>query len=396
MPSSLPPYTRPQAGTLLQRLREPRRFLQALFGPRQAGKTTLVRQVLERLGLPHHYASADQPGLVGPGWVEVQWARARGLLGQGLGEALLVLDEIHKAPDWAEAVKRLWDEDTLKGHPLKVVLLTSAPLLLQKGLSESLAGRLETLPIPHWSFGEMATAFGYTLEDYLFFGGYPGAAPLRGEPDRFRRYIRDSLVEAALARDILLLSRIEKPALLRRLFHLACHHAGQVLSYTKMLGQLQERGNTVTLAHYLDLLEGAGLAAGLEKYAAQAVRRRASSPKLLIPNPALLTALRGLEPEDLGDPALRGRLLENAVGAHLWNEAFQKGFEVFYWRERNLEVDFVVRKGRRLLALEVKSGRPREAFSGLEAFRKAFGAEVLVVGTGGIPFEEFLARPLEL
>jgi predicted AAA+ superfamily ATPase len=380
----------------LQRLREPRRFLQVLYGPRQVGKTTLVHQVLHRLHLPHHYASADQPGLVESFWVEVQWAQGRRLLEGGVREAVLVLDEVHKAPHWAEVVKGLWDEDTLQGNPLKVVLLGSAPLLLQKGLSESLAGRFETLPLPHWSLGEMAAAFGYALDDYLYFGGYPGAVPLRGEPERYLRYIRDSLVETALARDILLLSRIDKPALLRRLLHLACHHAGQILSYTKMLGQLQERGNTVTLAHYLHLLEAAGLAAGLEKYAAQAVRRRASSPKLLVPNPALLTAVRGLLPEDLRDPSLRGRLLENAVGAHLWNEAFGRGYEVFYWREGTREVDFVVRKGRRLLALEVKSGRSREGASGLEAFRRVFGGEVLVVGTGGMPLEAFLAQPLTL
>jgi len=153
-------------------------------------------------------------------------------------------------------VKRLWDEDSRLGHDLKVVLLGSAPLLVQRGLSESLTGRFEVLRVSHWSFGEMRSAFGFSLDDYLYFGGYPGAAPLASDPGRWVRYVLDALIETTISRDVLLMTRVDKPALLRRLFELSCRYSGQVLSYTKMLGQLQDAGNSTTLAHYLDLLAG--------------------------------------------------------------------------------------------------------------------------------------------
>ena len=256
------PYQRPQAATLSARMAEPRRFIHAVVGPRQVGKSTLVRQVTESLGLPLRYVSADEPTLRGPDWISQQWDAARLAVADQAG-AVLVLDEIQKIPGWSETVKRLWDEDTRTGRPLKVVLLGSAPLLVAQGLTESLAGRFEALPLSHWSFAEMRDAFGWSLEDYLFYGGYPGAAPLIGEPGRWSRYIADSLIETSISRDVLLLSRVDKPALLRRLFELACRYSGQILSYTKMLGQLQDAGNTTTLAHYLDLLAGAGMVCGL-------------------------------------------------------------------------------------------------------------------------------------
>ncbi|MDQ7039770.1 MAG: ATP-binding protein [Rhodothermus sp.] len=390
---TLPAYQRPYYALLLRRLQEPRRFLQVVAGPRQVGKTTLVRQVLAVWPGSVVYASADEPTLKGPAWVATQWERARAHLAAA-EEVVLVLDEVQKAIGWAESVKRLWDEDTRAGRPVKVVLLGSAPLLMQQGLSESLAGRFEVLYLPHWSYAEMRDAFGYTLEDYLYYGGYPGAAVLRGEPLRFMRYVRDSLIETTLSRDVLLLRRIEKPALLRRLFELGCHYSGQVLSYTKMLGQLQEVGNTTTLAHYLELLEAAGLLVGLFKYAGQVHRRRSSSPKWLVPNTALLTAVIGLTPEEVqAEPSWQGRLVETAVGAHLVNGAWEGGYQVYYWRERQYEVDFVVQAGRTLTAIEVKSGRHSERRSGLEAFRQRFCPDrVLVVGTGGVPLEEFLER----
>jgi len=216
---------------------------------------------------------------------------------------VLVLDEIQKIPGWSETVKRLWDEDSRRRVPLKVLLLGSAPLLVARGLSESLAGRFELLHLPHWSFAEMRTAFGWSVDKFIFYGGYPGAAPLVAEPTRWARYILDALVETSISRDVLLLTRVDKPALLRRLFELACRYSGQVLSYTKMLGQLQDAGNTTTLAHYLDLLAAAGMVTGLPKYAGDAARSRGSSPKLplcqqarrvpLLRNP-LRTAQRGL------------------------------------------------------------------------------------------------------
>jgi len=388
-------YQRPHAAVLARRLAEPRRFIQVVAGPRQVGKTTLVEQVVEGVRVPVVFASADEPTLRGPEWIAQQWEAAR--LALGRAGAVLVLDEVQKATGWAESVKRLWDEDTRKKRPLKVVLLGSAPLLIQRGLSESLAGRFEVLHLPHWPLGEMRAAFGFSLEEYLFFGGYPGAAPLAEDPARWVRYIRDALIETTIARDVLLLTRVDKPALLRRLFDLGCRYSGQVLSYTKMVGQLQDAGNTTTLAHYLDLLGAAGMLTGLPKYAGQMVRSRGSSPKLQVMNTALVSAQSGLTPaEARGDHEFWGRLVESAVGAHLANAAAAGVCEVFYWRERNREVDFVVKSGRMLTAIEVKSGRVGECLPGIAAFAKAFKPKrTLLVGGDGIPVEEFLLRPVE-
>jgi hypothetical protein len=382
------------AEVLERRLAEPRRFIQVIAGPRQVGKTTLIQQVADGAGLPVVLASADEPTLRGPGWIAQQWEAAR--LSLGPDGALLVLDEIQKAPDWAESVKRLWDEDTRAGRQLKVVLLGSAPLLVQRGLSESLAGRFEVLHLPHWSAAEMHDAFGWSVDRYLVYGGYPGAAPLVDDHDRWVRYVRDSLIETTISRDVLLLTRVDKPALLRRLFELSCRYSGQVLSYTKMLGQLQDAGNTVTLAHYLELLGGAGMVTGLPKFAGQAVRSRASSPKLQVLNTALMTAQSGLPAADWrADRELWGRLVESAVGAHLANAAASGACEVFYWRERSREVDFVVRWGRTVTAIEVKSGRTRDVLPGMTAFVEAFRPDrTLLVGSGGIPLDEFLLAPV--
>ncbi len=390
-------FRRPLFQTLLERLQEPRRFLQVLAGPRQVGKTTLARQVAKSLSLPVHHVSADEPTLQDRSWLAQQWEIARSLTRKPTRPcpALLVLDEIQKVPGWSEAVKRLWDEDTASGLPLRVLLSGSSPLLVQKGLTESLAGRFEVIPVPHWSFPEMKAAFGWNLDRFLYFGGYPGAAPLVAREDRWRRYIVDALVETTLSRDILLMTRVHKPALLRRLFHLGCEYSGQVLSYQKMLGQLQDAGNTVTLAHYLDLLRGAGLLAGLSKHAGQRVRQRASSPKFQALNTALMTALSPVSfAETVGDPERRGRLVESAVGAHLLNTTAGTSIEVQYWLEGNRDVDFVLVRGRSVTALEVKSGRRRVSFPGMAAFAKAFPVKrQLLVGTQGIPLEEFLSRP---
>lgn len=390
-------YLRPQASILAHRLAEPRRFIQGIAGPRQVGKTTLVEQVLESGKLPHRMASADEPTLRPAEWIALQWEAARIAAREaGQAGAVLALDEIQKIPGWSERVKRLWDEDTRLRLPLKVVLLGSAPLLVARGLGESLAGRFELLRLPHWSFAEMHEAFGFDLETFLFYGGYPGSAALVQEPARWVRYIADSLIETSVSRDVLLLSRVDKPALLRRLFELACRYSGQVLSYTKMLGQLQDAGNTTTLAHYLDLLAGAGMVTGLPKYAGDAARSRGSSPKLQVLNTALLTATAGLTlSEAKEDREFWGRLVESAVGAHLANAAAMGECTLYYWRDRNREVDFVVRAGRRLVAIEVKSARPREALRGMDAFATSFHpTRSLLVGEGGIGLDEFLRRPV--
>jgi len=388
-------YKRPQAVTLAGRLAEKRRFLQVVAGPRQVGKSTLVQQVTAGLGIPVRYASADEPTLRAADWIGQQWDAAR-LEASGKAGAVLVLDEIQKIPAWSETVKRFWDEDTRKKRPLKVVLLGSAPLLIAQGLTESLAGRFETLHLPHWSFSEMRGAFDFTLDDYLYFGSYPGAAPLARDPARWARYIADSLIETSISRDVLLLTRVDKPALLRRLFELACRYSGQVLSYTKMLGQLQDAGNATTLAHYLDLLAGAGMVRGLPKYAGDVARSRGSSPKLQVMNTALMTVTAGLSPAEVrADREFRGRLIESAVGAHLANAAAAGECELFYWRDRGQEVDFVVRNRKRLVAIEVKSGRAPQAHAGTAAFAEAFKVQrTLLVGGDGVPVEEFLGRPV--
>ncbi len=367
-------------------------------GPRQVGKTTLALHVAAECGLPHHIASADEPTLRDSAWIEAQWETARLLVREtDCRGALLVLDEIQKAANWSEAVKRLWDEDTRHGRPLKVILLGSAPLLIHRGLTESLAGRFEVLRLPHWSFPEMRAAFGWTLDEYIFYGAYPGAAPLTKQPKRWVRYIRDALIETTISRDVLLLSRVDKPALLRRLFELGCAYSGQILSYAKMTGQLQEAGNTTTLAHYLDLLSGSGMLTGLQKYSGSTVRRRASSPKLQVFNTALISALSERTfPETRTDLAAWGRLAESAVGAHLANAAMTRDIALYYWRERNREVDFVVRAKRNLIAIEVKSGVTRQGLPGLTAFERAFGpARKLLVGGDGIPMEKFLSMPVQ-
>jgi uncharacterized protein len=395
-------YTRPVYHTLKKRVAEKRRFIQVLSGPRQTGKTTMARRLMEDLAIPSHYASADEPALKGSAWVEQQWETAR--VGSDKRRAVLVLDEIHKIPDWSETIKRLWDEDTGSGLPLQVVLLGSSPLLMLNGLTESLAGRFEIIPVTHWSFTEMQDAFGWNADQYICYGGYPGAADLLGrDPDaddfeRWRRYVMDSLVEMTVSRDILLMRRVDKPALLRRLFDLGCAYSGQVLSYQKMLGQLQDAGNTTTLAHYLDLLGAAGLLSGLQKISIGKVRQRASSPKLLVLNTALMTASSNRDLRTARDNRdYWGRLVESSVGAALVNSLAGSGMEVFYWSGNNREVDYVVSGKDKLVAIEVKSGRKKEALPGMQMFAENHPeCRKLLVGAQGIPIEQFLSRTAEI
>jgi predicted AAA+ superfamily ATPase len=392
-------YRRPHYAMLRKRLLQPRRFLQVLAGPRQCGKTTLVHQVMDGLTMPCHYATADEPALKDRLWIEQQWEvmRAKMTRAGKRRKGVLVLDEIQKIRGWSETVKRLWDEDA-RGHvPLQVLLLGSAPLLVQQGLTESLAGRFEVTAIGHWSFPEMRDAFGWSLDKYIYYGGYPGSAPLVREPERWRRYILDALIETTIGRDILLMQRIDKPALLRRMFELGCSHSGQILSYQKMIGQLQDAGNTTTLAHYLDLLRGCGLLGGLSKFAGQRVRRRASSPKLQVHNTALLAAQSGLGLKEVRQqPEHWGRFVESAVGASLINGIEGTSIRLHYWSARNREVDFVLVRGPAITAIEVKSGRRRGSLPGLEAFCKEFQVgRKLLVGRSGIGLEDFLAAPIE-
>lgn len=387
------PFKRAACEVLVNRLRERRQFMQVVAGPRQTGKTTLVRQAVDETGFPCHYASADEPALRGVAWIEQQWETARALAGdKKTGDVLLVLDEVQKIPGWSETVKRLWDDDSAKKSSPKVVVLGSSPLLVQQGLTESLTGRFEIIQVTHWSFEEMQKAFGWSLDQYVYFGGYPGAAPLIEDIERWRRYVTDSLIETTVSRDILLMTRVDKPALLRQLFHLGCAYSGQIVSYQKLVGQLQDAGNTTTLAHYLQLLAGAGMLAGLSKYSGSTLRRRGSSPKFVAMNTALMTAQSGFTfDEARKERDFWGRLVETAVGAHVLNSSQGTAVGIFYWREGEKEVDFILQRGKSVTALEVKSGRKRENLPGVQSFSKAFHPRrTVLVGEGGIPVDRFL------
>ncbi|MFO7665967.1 MAG: ATP-binding protein [Desulfobacterales bacterium] len=391
-------YRRPIYSTISARLKEPRKFLQVLTGPRQTGKTTLIRQTMDELDIPKHYASADEPTLQSRAWIEQQFEVGRLLTREtGKAGALLVLDEIQKVTGWSEAVKRQWDSDTAHKVPLKVVLLGSSPLLLQQGLTESLAGRFEVIPVVHWSYPEMREAFGWALEQFVYFGGYPGSAGLIDDRRRWSRYIIDSLIETTISRDILLMTRVDKPALLRRLFQLGCNYSGQILSYQKMTGQLQDAGNTTTLAHYLELLSGAGMLTGLNKFAGKRIRQRASSPKLQVLNNAFLSSQSNVSIDAAQkDREFWGRLVESAAGAHLINSSKGTNIEVFYWRERGKEVDFILGLNSTIVAIEIKSGYSRGSLAGMEEFDRNFKPKrKLLVGGEGIPFEKFLSYPAE-
>jgi uncharacterized protein len=387
---------RDQVHQLSARLNEARRFMQVVAGPRQVGKTTLVRQALGMLdaNIAKHSVSADNPGLVGSTWLNQQWETARALASQA-GACVLVLDEVQKLPNWTEEIKRLWDEDTRDGRDVRTVILGSAPLLISRGLTETMAGRFEIIRLGHWRFSEMREAFGFTLDQYIYYGSYPGAASLIENEPRWASYVRDALIETTISKDILLLSPIQKPALLRRMFDLACRYSGQELSYQRMMGQLTDAGNTTTLAHYLELLEGAGMACGLQKYAGQAVRQRGSSPKLQVFNTALMGAIAATEAFGFtrlrAIPELWGRMVESAVGAQLLAKHLNHSSTsptIHYWRDGANEVDFVVREKPGLFAIEVKSGHKERQATGLDAFCKQFPmARPQVVGTGGIPLE---------
>ncbi|MDP2181779.1 MAG: ATP-binding protein, partial [Actinomycetota bacterium] len=363
-------------------------------GPRQVGKTTAVQQTSEGLALPVHRANADIAALRTGEWLNAEWEAARALAASSGGAVLFFVDEIQKVTDWSRWVKANWDQDTWDKRDVRVVLTGSSPLLMQQGLSESLAGRFEVVRMSHWTYAECRQAFGWDLDTFIFYGGYPGAATLLADPERWRSYVTDTIIEPTIGRDILLTTRIDKPALLRRVFGLACEYAGKELSYEKMVGQLQDAGNTVTVAHYLDVLGASGLVTGLQKYSGEALRRRRSTPKLAVYNTALVSALdpRGLA-SARADSAYWGHLVEAAIGARLLATALEHGGQVFYWRNRGREVDYVYLRDTRVTAIEVKSGGRMGVPAGLAAFREAFpGKDVatIVVGSGGVPLEEFM------
>lgn len=392
-------YERSYLKQIKARMEEPRKFIQVILGPRQVGKTTMVNQLLSQLSIPYINESADAISATNSVWLMQVWETARlRMKASGASEYLLVIDEIQKIDNWSEVVKQQWDKDTREKVNIKVILLGSSRLLIQKGLTESLAGRFETFYLGHWSFAEMEAAFGWSIEQYIYFGGYPGSATLINDEERWKNYIKDSLIETSISKDILMLTRVDKPALLKRLFELGCLYSGQILSYTKIIGQLQDAGNTTTLANYLKLLSDCGLLGGLEKYAGSVIRQRSSSPKFQVYNNALLTS-QDDETYSMAivNPKLWGRLVESSVGAHLLNHAVSERYNLYYWREGNHEVDFILEKGNKTIGLEVKSGASPDN-EGMGIFNKKFYPDkMLLVGTGGISYEDFLKiNPKEL
>lgn len=397
-------YIRKQYHTLKARIQEPRRFMQVLAGPRQVGKSTLVGQVLQKVPIPYSVEVADAIDPKDRDWIRRVWEGARTTMTlRGEAERLLVIDEIQKIDNWSEVVKREWDEDTRKHLNLKVVLLGSSRLLLKRGLTESLAGRFELIRLGHWSYQEMHDAFGVTLDEYIYFGGYPGAAHMIGDEKRWRKYIKDSLVAPVIENDVLMTSNIYKPALMKQLFELGCGYSAEILSLTKLMGQLQDAGNVTTLASYLEILDQCALLTGLQKYANDDARKRGSIPKYQVYNNALLTAYKGRSfLTDRTDTTLWGRWVESTIGVHLLGMAEEADYQVYYWREparnkadKDKEVDFIIVNDGEVTAIEVKSGR-RGMNSGLPVFVEAFHPrKSFVVGSGGVSLEDFLRCDIE-
>ncbi len=384
---------------LKRRIDEPRKLIQVVAGPRQVGKTTMVTQLLKKNDTAYTFESADAVSNSNSAWLNQVWETARiKMEASEAQEYLLIIDEIQKTDNWSEIVKQHWDKDTREGRNIKVILLGSSRLLLQKGLTESLAGRFEIFHLGHWSFAEMQAAFGWNVEQYIYFGGYPGSASLIDDEDRWKSYIKDSLIETSISKDILMLTRVDKPALLKRLFEVGSLYSGKILSYNKLMGELQDAGNTTTLSHYLQLLSDCGLLGGLEKYAGNAIRKKSSSPKFQVFNNALLSAQSADTFSEISvSPKERGHLAESAVGAHLLNYSVSERYYLYYWRESNAEVDFVIERNGKIIGLEVKSGRRAEN-EGMSLFAGKFRPhKMMLVGTGGIPFEDFLKiNPKEL
>ena len=389
-------YKRKQFDELLSRLSEDRDKIQVISGPRQVGKSTMVKQVLKETTIPYLMVSADSVQKENTAWIGEMWDTARARMRmRNHTEYLLVIDEVHKLNNWSEEVKKQWDADTFNDINIKVVILGSSRLLLKDGLTESLAGRYELIRMPHWGYMEMREAFGMGVSQYIYFGGYPGGAKLTANEARWRRYIKDSIVAPAIELDILMTKMIYKPELMKQLFELGCSYSGEEISLTKLLGQLQDAGNVTTLANYLTTLAESQLLCGLQKYANDNARKYNSVPKLMVYNTSLFSALSGTTFEKaFTTPRLWGRWVESAVGAHLLNLADELDGKVYYWREQNDEVDFVMEHNRQCVAIEVKSGR-RTMNEGLSKFSAKFHPKYsFVVGSGGIPVEEFLSSDL--
>lgn len=380
-----------------ERIKEDRKFIQCVVGPRQVGKTTMVTHVLKEIDIPGDYQIVDDSHTAS--WISQLWESARlKIKTKQLKQFIITIDEIQKIKNWSEVVKKEWDFDTVNQINIKLVILGSSRLLIQAGLSESLAGRFEIIQMMHWSFNEMNEGFGLTPEQFAWFGGYPGSAGLIKTEKRWKDYVSNSLIETTISKDILMLTRIDKPSLLKNLFSLTAAYSGQILSYNKMLGQLQDAGNTTTLAHYLNLLDTAGLSTGLQKIYKENHRTRSSSPKLQVYNSALISAQTQLSFEDAqNDRVYWGRIIESCVGAHLINKSVTQRFELLYWRHINNEVDFVLRYKNEIVGIEVKSSIAKPT-KGMDVFKKIFSPKkIYLIDNRILSWQDFIQiNPLEL
>ena len=391
--SEMKPFLRQGTRELLGRLSEPPRLPQILLGPRQVGKTTAIAQViaaLRRKGFSAVSASADALASPPGDWITEHWRKADAAAKSGK-PTILAFDELQKIPGWSEIVKREFDAGQRRASSKRprIIISGSSALLVERGLTESLAGRFELIRFPHWNLNEEFAAFGVGWKDHISLGGYPRLHDFLPDARRFFSYVRDSIIESVLSKDLLLLHPVDKPVLLRRLFEFSCRHPAEIVSLQKMLGQLTDKGNVTTLSHYLDLLAKAFLIAPLQKYSPEILRIRASSPKLIVLAPALVAAVQDKTPaEAMADPELYGRWAENAVGAHLLGS----GLEVFYWRERDLELDFIAKKGVKAVAFEVSISQRKSGGEALDRLARRCGAsKAVLIGPAGVSLEEFLS-----
>ncbi|MFO0386128.1 MAG: ATP-binding protein [Flavobacteriales bacterium] len=390
-------YSRPVLEEIKSRIDHSKGLIQVITGPRQVGKTTLVKQLFQSAQWTGIYHVVEGSVAYDSGWIEAVFNDAVIRQRRAHQPVILAIDEIQKIPNWSETIKRLYDQQKFRGETsVQLILLGSSHWLMQRGLSESLAGRFEQWDIGHWTFTELQQCFDISPEEYVYFGAYPGAMEMRKEESRWKAYVLNSLIEPVITKDVLLLERIEKPAVLRKVFELGSLYSGQILSYTKLLGQLQDAKNTTTVAHYLELLQRAGLLEGLQKFSRDNARRRSSSPKWQVMNNALLSAISGVDFKSVkSQPALWGKWVESAVGCHL---IAHRGadLQMYYWNESNAEVDYVLKWNDKVIGIEVKSARGK--VTGLNQFMKQFNPhKVYQLDERSLSWQQFIMMdPREL
>ena len=385
-------FERKQLKILRNRIEEKTNHIQILSGTRQVGKTTLVEQLLKYVDFPFQFSTADNVPSSDSNWIATQWEAARiKLKTTGAETVLFVIDEVQKIDKWSNAVKKEWDEDRRNNLNIKVILLGSSALLIDKGLTESLTGRFEIIYLPHWDYNEMHEAFGFTEDQYVYFGSYPGSAVLINDERRWKDYILNSIIETTISKDIVMLTNIKKPALLKNLFEVGCLYSSQILSYTKIIGNLSDKGNTITLVQYQYLLDKIWFISGLQKYSGSKINLRNSIPKWNVYNNAFFNVYSNMSQKDL-EPgnATYGRLIESAIGGYLLNQCRVNNINLFYWREGNNEVDFILKRGSKLISLEVKSGNMRNNKGQTEFASKFKTYKNIVISNDSISWKDFI------